>query len=669
MMLSLCLLLALSQDPTHATCGFEGMSGPLQDSATGVGLWTATRGSASIDGRHAKSGSQCLHMGGGTGARASTVELALKQPAMAGDELSFWAERWTRRSPFRFTLEAQGTGDWRPIHDATEELRVGGFDTRVSVRLQAGDLRLRLLCEAPPGTGILIDDVVLQRAVPMQIISTTVAAASLPILLGDRVNPLLHVVVETAGSLDPLVLSELRFTIEGAAALSGSELYATAGSSTPPTPQSDAERFGAANDGSQTTFGFTASRELLPGKNHFWLCVTVKPGTSIDARLAASCTRVQLADGQRLDLPDPGPQAAARLGIGLRRAGDDDAKVYRIPGLITTTKGALIAVYDARWNGSGDLPGDVDVGMSRSTDGGQNWEPMRIIMDMGNAKRWRYDGVGDPSILVDRTTGRIFVIATWSHGDRSWRGSGPGLKPEETGQLMLVQSDDDGTTWSDPLNLTAMLKRPEWCFLLQGPGRGICMEDGTLVFPAQFQLSPEEQRLPHSTVIASRDNGQTWQIGTGMRGNTTESAVVELQPGQLMLNARDNRGGSRSIYTSGDLGLTWLLHPTSRKDLREPVCMGSLIHVGRELTGSADGRLLFSNPNVARSPRRRMTIKASIDSGDHWQPEASVLLDAGNSAGYSCLTMIDAETVGILYEGSRAQLCFQRIPLAEILSH
>ncbi|MFT5288312.1 MAG: sialidase-1, partial [Planctomycetota bacterium] len=245
--------------------------------------------------------------------------------------------------------------------------------------------------------------------------------------------------------------------------------------------------------------------------------------------------------------------------------------------------------------------------------------------------------------------------------------SGPGLEPADTGQLMLVHSDDEGETWSAPRNLTSMLKKPEWSFLLQGPGRGITMGDGTLVFPAQFLLSADEKRLPHSTVITSRDHGETWEIGTGMRGNTTEAAVVELDDGRLMLNARDNRGGSRSIYTSVDLGKTWEAHGTSRGALIEPVCMASLIHIGRELNGQSNGMLLFSNPAVDRAPRRRTTIKASLDSGSSWDVARSVLLDEGGSAGYSCLTMIDAETIGILYESSRAHLVFQRVPLVDVL--
>ena len=131
-----------------------------------------------------------------------------------------------------------------------------------------------------------------------------------------------------------------------------------------------------------------------------------------------------------------------------------------------------MAVYDVRWRGGGDLPGDIDVGMSRSTNGGQTWEKMKVIMDMGDDPKWRFDGVGDPAILVDRKTGRVWVVATWSHGNRSWNGSGQGMTPEQTGQLMISYSDDDGVSWSRPLNVTKQLKNPEWHFLCKGQVRG-----------------------------------------------------------------------------------------------------------------------------------------------------------------------------------------------------
>jgi len=280
-------------------------------------------------------------------------------------------------------------------------------------------------------------------------------------------------------------------------------------------------------------------------------------------------------------------------------------------------------------------------------------------MDMGDDPDWRHDGIGDPAVLVDRNTGTIWVAATWSHGDRSWMGSGQGMAPEETGQLMLVRSDDDGVTWSEPINITKQVKQPEWCFLLQGPGKGITMQDGTLVFAAQFQDTPEHGRLPRSTIIYSRDHGTTWKIGTGAFDDTTEAQVVEIQPGVLMLNCRYNRDNNRVVMTTTDMGNTWQEHTTSRGTLIEPrSCMASLIRVAEP----PNHWLLFSNPNSTKS-RRRITIKASPDAGRTWHAEHELLLDEGDGAGYSCMTMIDDQTIGVLYEGSQAQLTFQRIPL------
>ena len=178
----------------------------------------------------------------------------------------------------------------------------------------------------------------------------------------------------------------------------------------------------------------------------------------------------------------------------LRAAGQDNTNTYRIPGLITTSKGTLIAVYDNRYNNSKDLQEDIDIGMSRSTDGGQTWQPMRVIMDMGEygGRSQRLNGTGDPCVLFDDKTNTIWVAALWMSGatekDMLWWASKPGMKPEETGQFMVVKSTDDGLTWSQPTNLTSQIKDPAWQLLLQGPGRGITMTDGTLVFPAQFKV-------------------------------------------------------------------------------------------------------------------------------------------------------------------------------------
>ena len=191
------------------------------------------------------------------------------------------------------------------------------------------------------------------------------------------------------------------------------------------------------------------------------------------------------------------------------------------------------------------------------------------------------------------------------------------------------------------------------------------MHDGTLVFPAQYQDSPEHRRLPRSTFIYSRDRGTTWAIAAGAFDDTTESQVVELDAGKLMINCRYNREPYRVVMTTTDMGQTWQTHPTSRKALIEPrACMASLIHIDHELGNSRGARMLFSNPN-SQQARRRMTIKFSPDHGVTWPEERQVLLDEHRSAGYSCMSMIDDEAVGILYEGSQAHMTFQRVKLSD----
>jgi len=409
-----------------------------------------------------------------------------------------------------------------------------------------------------------------------------------------------------------------------------------------------------------------------------WVCIELAEEAALDHRVAGVVTEVELAgEGGPIRVTRPehagsaGPATAGavpvpaggrrpgglRIGRALRRRGEEGVDTYRIPGLATTNRGALIAVYDMRRRNGRDLPGDIDVGMSRSGDGGQTWEPQRVILDPGGDPRWKFDGVGDPAVLVDRHSGRIWVAGVWAHGAIGWNSSGPGLAPEKTFQLLLVHSDDEGRSWSSPVNVTEQVKRPEWRLVMQGPGRGITLRDGTLVFAAQFRAA---EGLPFSTVMHSRDGGQTWRVGTGVKPDTTEAQVVELGDGTLMLNCRDNRGGARTIATTGDLGETWQLHPTDRRALIEPVCMASLLRLERP---DGAGWLLFSNPNSRRG-RRWMTLKISTDEGATWPVEWHELYDQRPGGGYSCLSPIGSDRVGLLYEGA-GELNFLRFQLAE----
>jgi len=343
----------------------------------------------------------------------------------------------------------------------------------------------------------------------------------------------------------------------------------------------------------------------------------------------------------------------------LRKAGQDGVHTYRIPGITTTHKGTLIAVYDNRYKNSGDLPGNVDVGMSRSKDGGKTWEPMKVIMDMGEPHD--DNGVGDPAILFDPATKKIFVVALWSKGNRSIVGSGPGLTPDETGQFVISESSDDGVTWSKPVSITPQVKDPAWKLFFQGPGNGMVMKDGKLVFAAQYW---DAAHMPHATIIYSDDHGKSWKRGTGAKSNTTEAQVVETTPGTLMLSMRDNRGKFRSIATSKDMGQTWKEHATSYNTLPDPICMAGFMKANVNWKGKKKDVLFFSNP-ASSTARMNLTIKASTDLGETWPGAYQLLIDERASYGYSVMTKIDKKTIGLLYEG-KGDLYFLRVPVKDI---
>ena len=353
----------------------------------------------------------------------------------------------------------------------------------------------------------------------------------------------------------------------------------------------------------------------------------------------------------------------------IHKQGQFDCHTFRIPAMATTNKGTLLAVYDMRYNSRRDLQGHMDIGLSRSTDGGDTWARPVPIMDMKKFGGLPEDqnGCSDPNILIDRETGEILVSAVWTHGKpntHQWvgKGSEPGHSIHKSSQFMMVRSKDDGLTWSEPENWTKRLKDPKWCLFAPAPGNGINLMDGTLVMPTQGR---DATGLPFSNFMWSRDHGKSWTLSSPARDNTTECSVAELKNGSLMLNIRDNRNrkdksktNGRAVSVTHDMGKTWKVHSSDHGALPEPVCMASLI--SHDLK---DGRrvLFFSNPN-SKYKREKMTVRMSLDQGKTWPK--SILLDQKGGA-YSSLSMLNDRTLGILYESSVADMVFQKIKLSE----
>lgn len=626
-------------------------AGPLGRLQTPLGDWTAAADHAEIHRGHARAGEQSLKLLGGQDRQA---EFTLAEPLTKQGRLTFWAERWTARQPFTFVVEAaRGRGGFEVVHDASA-VKVGGFHTAVEAVLPAGTSRVRF--RATSAAGVMLDEFEVAEDRPMTLSAVTALQPVVPVLVRKPVNPVLAIKLETKGGLDPLVLEAVTLSLTGTTRPADvAELALLPGGAAP--TDAFGEPVGTVVPRGSGPITISGRLPLRAGTNWLWVSVRLADTADIDGRVDVAVTGISLS-GRTLDVADGDPSGSQRMGVALRLRNDDGSDTYRIPGLVRTKAGSLVAAYDIRYRGGADLPADIDVGTQRSADGGKTWEPMRIALDMGRDPAFAFDGVGDPCIFSDDETGRLFVAALWSHGRRAWRDSGPGLEPRETGQLVLAMSDDDGQTWSQPRNITREVKDPAWRLVLAGPGTGIMLRDGTLVFPGQFK---DAMNVPHSTLLWSKDRGASWQIGTGVKDRTTESQLVELADGSIMINCRDDRGGARTVAVTHDLGTSWQLHPTDRKALPESVCMASLLR----LDLPKGPRLFFSNPATTRG-RHTMTIKVSADEGMTWPEHLHTLYDARNGLGYSCLALADATHVGVLYEGL-AELYFVRLPIQELI--
>lgn len=316
------------------------------------------------------------------------------------------------------------------------------------------------------------------------------------------------------------------------------------------------------------------------------------------------------------------------------RAGEGGYHTYRIPALIVTPKGTLLAFCEGRKNSASDT-GDIDVVLRRSFDRGKTWSPAQKIADMGE------DTIGNPTPVVERKTGTIFLLLTSNPGKVTERQITEGGY-RAFRSVWVMRSTDDGATWTAPVEITSQVKPADWTWYATGPGNGIQLRSGRLVIPCDHNRREGDTR--HSHIIYSDDRGESWKIGGIAAEKTNESAVAELKDGSLLLNMRSYHvTRRRAVQRSTDGGVS--LGALAMDDtLIEPVCEASLV-AGVPAGKRSNGRLLFSNP--AAETRSHMTVRLSLDDGRQWQ--ASRLVYEGPSA-YSSLAVLADRTVGLLYE-------------------
>lgn len=322
-------------------------------------------------------------------------------------------------------------------------------------------------------------------------------------------------------------------------------------------------------------------------------------------------------------------------------AGVDGYHTYRIPALVVTTNGTVLAFCEGRSRGRSDS-GDIDLLLKRSTDGGKTWRAQQLIWSDGE------NTCGNPAPVVDQVTGVVWLLMTWNSGaDKEDAISYQ--KARDTRRVFVSRSADDGATWSPPKEITAAVKQRDWGWYATGPVNGIQLTrgalQGRLVIPANHStLSGSTQTVTRSHVIFSDDHGATWQIG-GIEGEkTNESTIVELANGVLLHNMRSyHKKNRRAVATSRDGGAGW--SPVKLDEaLIEPVCQASILRCTWP-SRSERSRILFSNPASIR--REKLTVRLSYDEGASWP--VSKMIFSGPSA-YSCLAVLPNRSLACLFE-------------------
>ena len=402
-----------------------------------------------------------------------------------------------------------------------------------------------------------------------------------------------------------------------------------------------------------------------------WAATRDRNGNDVIAGgISANAEAVTVLPGSRAPEPDP-VETPKDYAIGevarLASPGVAGFKCHRIPALTTAINGWIIAAWDGRPETCQDAPQANSIVYRISKDGGKSWTPIQTAL--AGTPGANKVGFSDPSFVVDRSTGTIFLFSVKSF-DAGLFQSHLGTDPTARNILHahVVESHDNGQTWVNPRTITDQVTQghdDQWFTRFASSGEGIQLRYGAHAgrLIQQYAVANTGSTSLMAVSVYSDDHGATWKPGAPSEGSADENKVVELSDGRLLLNSRtQGTAGQRLEAISYDGGQTW--GPFRHNwDLTDPRNNASIIRAYPNAPqGSARARvLLFSNADSS-SARANGTIRVSYDDGFTWN-EGKVF-ESGDMA-YSTLHALNDGTWGLLYEtGGYKNIDFMRVDAA-----
>lgn len=356
-------------------------------------------------------------------------------------------------------------------------------------------------------------------------------------------------------------------------------------------------------------------------------------------------------------LPGPAAQAAPDVRAAgfeqqvlFKASQDPGYACYRIPAVVKTVKGTLLAFAEGRVNDCSDA-GDIDIVVKRSHDGGRTWGPLQVVNEGAG------DTHGNPAPIVDRRTGRILLAETYNTGRTD--GGNCAVPCDRTPHLQY--SDDDGRSWSAPRDLSDQILPKDWnSWYATGPVHGLQLtrgkHAGRLVFTANTETwDGSRVTANHASLIVSDDGGDNWRIGAKdsypiaqdgtFRQKPSEMTITERPDGAVYVSGREQDGtdlGHRTHTISRDGGDSYVAPFRAIPDLYTPQVQGATLQFGK--------RMLLACPGDP-DRRRTMQIRSSYDGGRTWDSVDRGTTVTTDWSGYSDMVRADDEHVGLMYEG------------------